>query len=138
MYFTTIPEAAQLVLQAGGLKLNGSEFFLDMGQPVTIVGLASHLIRLSGFEPGRDIHIVFTGIRPGEKLYEELLTAEEGTEASRFRKIFIAKNNGIPNEFDSLLDELRAAAREGSQFKIRSLLSKIIPHGTLDRRVKQE
>ena len=137
-YFMTIPEAAQLVLQAGGMKRNGSVFVLDMGQPVKIVDLASDLIRLSGFEPGRDIHIVFTGIRPGEKLYEELLTAEEGTEASRFRKIFIAKNNGIPNDFDSLLDELHAAARAGSQFKIRSLLSQIIPHATVDRRVKQE
>ena len=127
-YFMTIPEAAQLVLQAGGMKRNGSVFVLDMGQPVKIIDLASDLIRLSGFEPGTDIDIVFSGIRPGEKLFEELLTAEEGTEASRFKKIFVARNNGLPAELPELLEELRQAAEEENGRAIREKLGKLIPH----------
>jgi FlaA1/EpsC-like NDP-sugar epimerase len=127
-YFMTIPEAAQLVLQAGGMKRNGSVFVLDMGQPVKIIDLATDLIRLSGFEPGTDIDIVFSGIRPGEKLFEELLTAEEGTEASRFKKIFVARNNGLPAELPELLEELRKAAEEENGRAIREKLGKLIPH----------
>ncbi|MBL3538080.1 nucleoside-diphosphate sugar epimerase/dehydratase [Aminivibrio sp.] len=127
-YFMTIPEAAQLVLQAGGMKRNGSVFVLDMGQPVKIIDLASDLIRLSGFEPGTDIDIVFSGIRPGEKLFEELLTAEEGTEASRFKKIFVARNNGLPAELPELLEELRQAAEQENGRAIREKLGKLIPH----------
>ena len=127
-YFMTIPEAAQLVLQAGGMKRNGSVFVLDMGQPVKIIDLASDLIRLSGFEPGTDIDIVFSGIRPGEKLFEELLTAEEGTEASRFKKIFVARNNGLPAALPELLEELRQAAEEENGRAIREKLGKLIPH----------
>jgi FlaA1/EpsC-like NDP-sugar epimerase len=126
-YFMTIPEAAQLVLQAGGMKRNGSVFVLDMGKPVKIIDLATDLIRLSGFEPGTDIDIVFTGIRPGEKLFEELLTAEEGTEASRFKKIFTAKNSCSTEDFPELLQELRQAAENEDGSKIRELLGKIIP-----------
>ncbi|MBL3539866.1 nucleoside-diphosphate sugar epimerase/dehydratase [Aminivibrio sp.] len=127
-YFMTIPEAAQLVLQAGGMKRNGSVFVLDMGQPVKIIDLASDLIRLSGFEPGTDIDIVFSGIRPGEKLFEELLTAEEGTETSRFKKIFVARNNGLPADMPELLEELRQAAEEENGRAIREKLGKLIPH----------
>ena len=126
-YFMTIPEAAQLVLQAGGMKRNGSVFVLDMGKPVKIVDLAQDLIRLSGLEPGKDVQIAYTGIRPGEKLFEELLTAEEGTEASRFRKIFIARNNGIPDDFPDLLEELRDAAAREDGPRIRALFKRIIP-----------
>ncbi len=126
-YFMTIPEAAQLVLQAGGMKRNGSVFVLDMGQPVKIIDLATDLIRLSGFEPGTDIDIVFTGIRPGEKLFEELLTAEEGTEASRFKKIFTERNSCSTEDFPELLQELRQAAENEDGSKIRELLGKIIP-----------
>jgi len=127
-YFMTIPEAAQLVLQAGGMKRNGSVFVLDMGKPVKIVDLAADLIRLSGFEPGTDIDIVFSGIRPGEKLFEELLTAEEGTETSRFKKIFVARNNGLPADMPELLEELRQAAEEENGRAIREKLGKLIPH----------
>ncbi len=89
-YFMTIPEAAQLVIQAGAMAKNGDIFVLDMGQPVRIYDLARKLIKLSGFEPDEDIKIEITGLRPGEKLYEELLMAEEGLKATRNDKIFIA------------------------------------------------
>lgn len=90
-FFMTIPEAAQLVLQAGSMGKGGEIFLLDMGEPVKIVTMAEELIRLSGLRPYEDIDIVFSGLRPGEKLYEELLLAAEGTEATRHMKIWIAK-----------------------------------------------
>ncbi|HHV99399.1 MAG TPA: polysaccharide biosynthesis protein [Clostridiaceae bacterium] len=90
-YFMTIPEAVQLVLQAGAMANGGEIFVLDMGQPVKIYDLAKNLIRLSGFEPEKDIEIVFTGLRPGEKLYEELLLAEEGLMATKNNKIYVAQ-----------------------------------------------
>ncbi|WP_161821423.1 nucleoside-diphosphate sugar epimerase/dehydratase [Sporotomaculum syntrophicum] len=90
-YFMTIPEAVQLVIQAGSMAGGGEVFILDMGQPVKIVDLARDMIRLSGLEPDKDIKIKFTGIRPGEKLFEELLTAEEGSSATKHKRIFVAK-----------------------------------------------
>jgi len=90
-YFMTIPEAVLLVLQAGTMGQGGEVFVLDMGEPVKIYDVACELIRLSGLEPYKDIPIVFSGIRPGEKLYEELLTAEEGVESTAHPKIFKAK-----------------------------------------------
>ena len=96
-YFMTIPEAVQLVLQAGAMAKGGEIFILDMGEPVKIVDLANNLIRLSGFEPGIDIKIEYSGLRPGEKLYEELLMSEEGLTKTANSKIFIGK----PVEFDS-------------------------------------
>ena len=121
-YFMTIPEAAQLVLQAGGMKLNGAVFVLDMGKPVKIVDLARDLILLSGKQPDREIAITFTGMRPGEKLYEELLTAEEGTDASRHEKIFVARKSmideawhgaGLSSLFDAASNRDADAVREG-------------------------
>ena len=90
-YFMTIPEAAQLVIQAGAMARGGEVFILDMGKPVKIVDLARDLIRLSGLEVDVDIKIEFSGIRPGEKLYEELLTADEGTTSTKHQRIFVAK-----------------------------------------------
>lgn len=90
-YFMTIPEASKLVIQAGAYGKGGEVFILDMGEPVRIVDLAEDLIRLAGLEVGGDIEIKFTGVRPGEKLYEELLTASEGITATRNSKIFVAK-----------------------------------------------
>lgn len=90
-YFMTIPEAAQLVIQAGAYAKGGEIFILDMGDPVKIADLARNLIQLSGFELDKDISIEYSGIRPGEKLYEELLTAEEGITATKHNRIFIGK-----------------------------------------------
>lgn len=90
-YFMTITEAAQLVLQAGSMASGGEIFVLDMGQPVKICNLARNLIKLSGLKPEIDIKIHFTGLRPGEKLREELLLAEEGLTATKNNKIFVAK-----------------------------------------------
>jgi len=90
-YFMTIPEATLLVLQAAAIGNGGEVYVLDMGKPVKILDLAETLINLSGFEPNRDMPIVFTGMRPGEKLFEEILTAEEGMLATKHANIFIAK-----------------------------------------------
>lgn len=89
-YFMTIPEASQLVLEAGAMGNGGEVFVLDMGKPVKIVDLAKNMIRLNGLEPEQDIKIKFSGLRPGEKLFEELLTAEEGTIATKNAKIYQA------------------------------------------------
>ncbi|MGH9935011.1 MAG: polysaccharide biosynthesis protein [Blastocatellia bacterium] len=89
-YFMTIPEAAQLIIQAGALGRRGEIFLLDMGEPVKVVDLARDMIRLSGLALGEDIDIEFTGLRPGEKLKEELLIAEEGARTTRYEKIFVA------------------------------------------------
>ncbi|MEX2655940.1 MAG: polysaccharide biosynthesis protein, partial [Balneolales bacterium] len=127
-YFMTIPEASQLVLQAGGLGGNGSVYVLDMGQPVKISDLANDLIRLSGFLPGEDIKIKYSGIRPGEKLFEELLTAEEGTNATHHSKIFSAKTTGLPSErFEDMIQELFDVAQTRDGAEIRRYLKKIIP-----------
>lgn len=127
-YFMTIPEASKLVIQAGAYGKGGEVFILDMGDPVRIVDLAEDLIRLSGLEVGKDIEIRFSGIRPGEKLYEELLTASEGITATRNSKIYIAK----PEEVDEAslceqVDKLENAAREGKPGRVIRQLQKIVP-----------
>ncbi|MGC9530120.1 MAG: polysaccharide biosynthesis protein [Candidatus Bipolaricaulaceae bacterium] len=127
-YFMTIPEAAQLVLQAGGLGENGSVYVLDMGQPVWIVDLAEELIRLSGLEPGEDTRIEFVGVRPGEKLFEEFLTAEEGTVAIRHEKIYVARGTPPPEEvLAAKLGALRTAAADADGEAIRRILRELVP-----------
>ncbi|OKL37753.1 nucleoside-diphosphate sugar epimerase/dehydratase [Domibacillus mangrovi] len=131
-YFMTIPEAVQLVLQAGSLAEGGEIFILDMGKPVKISELAKNLIRLSGLTPDQDIQIIYTGIRPGEKLYEELFTSEEGNTGSTHQLIFIAQ----PADFSkmnlpSLLEELENAIYTDTSTstikEIKCLINKIVP-----------
>lgn len=126
-YFMTIPEAAQLVLQAGGMGGQGLVYVLDMGEPVRILDLAKDLIRLAGFEPYRDIDIVFTGMRPGEKLFEELLTAEEGIKASEHEKIFVAQNEHSPEDFEVFLDQLLRFAQQNDSLKTKEVLHRLVP-----------
>ena len=95
-YFMTIPEAVQLVLQAAALGKGGETFVLDMGEPVKIVDLATDLIRLSGLEPGKDVEIVFTGLRPGEKMFEEMFLDGEDYARTAHEKIFVARNGDAP------------------------------------------
>ncbi|GAB4314465.1 MAG: nucleoside-diphosphate sugar epimerase/dehydratase [Candidatus Sumerlaeia bacterium] len=127
-YFMTIPEAVLLVLLSGTLAGQGQLFVLDMGDPVKIDDLARNLITLMGFTPGEDIEIVYTGLRPGEKLFEEILTDAEGMSKTEFGKIFIARPETIPwDEMTAYLDRLRDAAEDGDAARIRALLKERIP-----------
>jgi FlaA1/EpsC-like NDP-sugar epimerase len=93
-YFMTIPEAAQLILQAGGLGEGSEIFILEMGTPVKIAKMAEELVRLSGKTLGKDVDIIFTGLREGEKLYEELITQDEGVVSTKHEKILVLRSNG--------------------------------------------
>ncbi len=109
-YFMTIPEASRLVIRAGGMASGGEIFILDMGEPVKIVDLAKGLIQLQGLTPDVDIEIVFTGLREGEKMYEELLMTEESTLPTRNRSIMISTGQEVScDELEAKLDELRVA-----------------------------
>ena len=126
-YFMTIPEAVSLVLQAGAYARGGEIFVLDMGEPVKILKLAENLIKLSGFRVGEDIKIEFTGLRPGEKLYEELLMEEEGMKDTANRMIHIGKPIELDeHEFFMQLKELKDECQIESS-NIRPLLKKIVP-----------
>ncbi len=127
-YFMTIPEAVQLVIQAGAMGRGGEVFVLDMGQPVKIVDLARDMIKLSGLTPDTDIKIEFTGLRKGEKLYEELLTAEEGTTATKHAQIFMVKGRHARiKELPRLLPRLYQAALTGDEAKVVAAIQKVIP-----------
>ncbi|MBS3976856.1 MAG: polysaccharide biosynthesis protein [Syntrophomonadaceae bacterium] len=133
-YFMTIPEAVQLVVQAGALARGGEVFILDMGEPVKVVDLARSMIRLSGFEPDEEIEILFTGIRPGEKLYEEILTNDEGIGATLHQRIFVARPDGTDAKALEML--LLLAGRHSftaTEEEVVVLLRTILPDFRVDK-----
>ncbi|WP_294130153.1 nucleoside-diphosphate sugar epimerase/dehydratase [uncultured Clostridium sp.] len=127
-YFMLIPEAAQLVLQAGAYAKGGEIFVLDMGKPVKIYDLAENLIRLSGYTPNSDIKIEITGLRPGEKLYEELLMNNDNLTKTAHNKIFIDKPETIPlNKIIKQIDDLLFVAKIGNKNMLKDKLKEIVP-----------
>ncbi|MGQ9667885.1 MAG: polysaccharide biosynthesis protein, partial [Anaerolineae bacterium] len=130
-YFMTIPEAAQLVLQASALGQGGEIFVLDMGTRVKIIDLALDLIRLSGLMPGRDIDIVYTGLRPGEKLREEIFIDSERHSRTAHERIFVSKEDlgapAGPVDLYCQVNELIKLARQGDPGGVRRKLREIVP-----------
>jgi FlaA1/EpsC-like NDP-sugar epimerase len=123
-YFMTIPEAVQLVIQAGSIAAGGEIFILDMGKPVKISDLAKDLIRLSGLEPDKDIQIVYTGMRPGEKLFEEILSKEEGAAATKYDRIFIGKPAEEEQDLDRLIEEFKLTTTPD---EVRRHIKRLVP-----------
>lgn len=132
-YFMTIPEAVSLVLQAGAYAQGGEIFILDMGEPVKILDLAENMIRLSGLVPGEDIEIKFTGLRPGEKLYEELLIDDDNKKETANKRIFIGQPIKIDEaEFDEKMKELEKATFSEDE-NIRQVVKKLVPEYTIQQ-----
>jgi FlaA1/EpsC-like NDP-sugar epimerase len=127
-YFMTIPEAVQLVLQAGAQGRGGELFMLDMGDPVRIVDLARDMIRLSGLEEGSDIDIQFTGIRPGEKLYEEMFFNDEIAEPTEHPKVLRARNgkHNVASDL-AIAGLIDAAVRDTTEDQLRGTLKELVP-----------
>jgi len=137
-YFMTIPEAVLLVMQSGSMGEGGEVFVLDMGEPVKIMEMAKDLIRLHGLEPGKDIQIEVTGLRPGEKLFEELLNAEEGVKETDHKEIFkaICIRKLTKEQLDERISRMFEMAHKGDLASIRGILKEIVP--TYNYRGKQE
>ena len=127
-YFMTIPEACQLVLEAGVMGNGGEIFIFDMGHSVKILDLAKKMIQLSGFEPGKDMEIVFTGLREGEKLYEELLSTKENTLPTHHEKIMIAKVQEYKyEEIDRYVDLFNDLVNDRNELKMVALMKELVP-----------
>jgi FlaA1/EpsC-like NDP-sugar epimerase len=129
-YFMTIPEAVQLVLQAAVLGKGGEVFMLDMGEPVKIMNLAQDLIEFSGLEVGHDIEIVFTGMRPGEKLHEELFIPGESYRRTEHQKIFViesASNTVLPSQLNQIVARLEDAAYTDAVVELTETLRQLLP-----------
>ncbi|NRB71320.1 MAG: polysaccharide biosynthesis protein, partial [Xanthomonadales bacterium] len=138
-YFMTIAEASQLIMQAALLGSGGEIYVLDMGEPVRIRFLAEQLIRLAGKEPGRDIQIVYTGLRPGEKLFEELFHALEPNEKTAHEKIFLAQPR--PVDWNELAGELGRMERAVQQYNVpvlRECLDRLVPELSRSRRQQDQ
>jgi FlaA1/EpsC-like NDP-sugar epimerase len=132
-YFMTIPEASQLVMQAGALGSGGEIFILDMGKPVRILDLAEDMIRLSGLEPYEEIDIAFSGIRNGEKLFEELELSGENHEKTRHPKIFIGKIGAYSAQrVQQILHRFRDAIRENNEAELRAVFNEFIPEAQIE------
>jgi FlaA1/EpsC-like NDP-sugar epimerase len=130
-YFMTIPEACQLVLQAGGMGAGGEIFILDMGEPVRVVDLARDLIRLSGLVPNEDIEIRFTGMRPGEKLFEELAIDDEHVDKTLHPKVFVGRFKPYPwKDVERGLAELHALTDGDDALQIRAAFVNLVPEYT--------
>jgi FlaA1/EpsC-like NDP-sugar epimerase len=131
-YFMTIPEASQLVLQAGAMGDGGEIFILDMGEPVNILELAKDTITLSGLKPFEEVEIVFTGLRPGEKLFEELDMTGETVLKTRHPKIFIGRISAYPPaKVTEALERLRALSYNGHHEELRDFLRELLPEAAL-------
>ena len=126
-YFMTIPEAVQLVLQAGAMGEGGEIFVLDMGKPVKIIDLARNLITLAGHKP-EDIGIKFVGLRPGEKLYEELWRSEEKVQPTMHNKIMVAQTSALWPESNAALDEIMRVIHHGDDEDTVELLQRLVPN----------
>jgi FlaA1/EpsC-like NDP-sugar epimerase len=128
-YFMTIPEAVQLVLQASAIGNSGELFLLDMGQPVKIVDLARDMIKLSGYEPDIDIPIVFTGLRPGEKIYEELSAKDAVVETAACERLFIVrrKQNFSPLELRSIISDFADMVESGDNRAVIATMERVVP-----------
>ena len=132
-YFMTIPEAAVLTLQAGAMGRGGEIFVLDMGEPVHILDLAKRMIEMSGYRRSGEIDILFTGVRPGEKLFEELQYSGESIDKTRHPKIYIGKIAGVPaDELAFALSRLRELASSGSSDEIRAFLGAFLPEAQMN------
>lgn len=138
-FFMTIPEAVSLVIQAGAMGEQGEVFILDMGEPVKIYDLASELIRLSGFKPEEDIAIAYTGMRPGEKLYEEILTEEEGTTATKHKRIYVGRPNGVKwEQLPEDLDYLERWMKVADETRLVAKLQQMVPTYKVSEQWKRE
>jgi FlaA1/EpsC-like NDP-sugar epimerase len=127
-YFMTVPESVRLILKASSLGAGGEVFVLDMGDPVRVVDLAEALIRLCGFEPDVDVPIQFTGVRPGEKLREEILLAEEGVQRTKVERIHVTRLGTEPDPvaLEHAVEHLAEAAGQGDPARIRVLLQDLV------------